>query len=814
MNNLMLASTSRILILISILQCGLLSAADISFNRDIRPILSDHCFQCHGPDQQQIKGGLRLDDATAALKGGDSGPVFDSTNPKQSEFWTRIGSLDPDVQMPPPSLGKPLSDKQRALLQQWLIEGAKYEGHWAFIAPQRSQVPQTNGTKHPIDAFIQQRLRSASLHPNEKASKETLIRRLSLDLIGLPPTPAEVDAFLHDDSPGAYEALVDRFLQSPHFGERMALQWLDFARYADSNGFQTDSSRQMWAWRDWVITAFNDNLPFDQFTIEQLAGDQLPNATQSQLIATGFNRNTRLNGEGGRIVEEWFTETVIDRVETVGLTWMGLTLNCCRCHDHKYDPISQREFYQLFAIFNSVDESGVLDSEGGNRGGGNSRPVLPLPTPDQVQKLSELKQKAKAAQTRLESIRKSTSERQSVWEPKFAEQVLKEQDTWQPIEPTSVTSSGAAEFARLEDGSWLARGANPDFDIYTVEAPISAGEFTGLSLEVFPDPSLPNQSLGRYPNGNFVLSDVDVEVTWEGNNQPLIADFTRAEAAYEQKGWPVSAIIQGRTKGKPRTRNGKGWAVDGPTRREPNRAIFVTEQPLIIPTAGTIKITLRHQALAGHNIGRFRLSRSNYPAATLTVKGNGVTETLRSALAIPHERRTKEQQHEIDSFFREHADTESKSATNEVATSKKAVEEFEDKIPTCMIMKERDTPRDAFVLIRGEYDRRGDKVERGLPAVLPSLPEGTSLDRLAFARWLVSREHPLTSRVWVNRVWEKLFGTGWSRPLKTLARKPNGRAILSCSIGLLWNSWNPLRCPPLLGHPQNLGIPNPSLNFW
>ncbi len=363
----------------------LTAADDVSFNRDVRPILSDHCFQCHGPDAKKRHGGLRLDDSQSALAGGDSGVAIVPGDAKSSELIKRIESHDADAKMPPDSAGKPLSTQQMQVLRQWIDQGAKFEGHWAFQTAQRPEIPPTQADQHPVDAFIQSKLQTQGLWgpklgPAPKANRETLIRRLSLDLLGLPPTPAEVAAFVNDPAPDAYSKLVDRLLSSPHFGERMALQWLDFARYADSNGFQTDSSRQMWAWRDWVINAFNTNKPFDQFTIEQIAGDLLPNATRDQVIATGFNRNTRLNGEGGRIVDEWFAETVIDRVETTGLTWLGLTLNCCRCHDHKYDPISQREFYQLFAIFNSNEESGVLESEGGNRGGGNTPPTLKLPT--------------------------------------------------------------------------------------------------------------------------------------------------------------------------------------------------------------------------------------------------------------------------------------------------------------------------------------------------------------------------------------------------------------------------------------------------
>ena len=304
----------------------------VAFNRDIRPILSEHCFQCHGPDAQQRHGSLRLDQHQDALLAGESGKTaIVPGQSQQSEVWARIHSTDPDTVMPPPQTGKPLSQRQKELLAKWIDQGANYQGHWAFIPPSRPAVPLPNlasSYPNPIDRFLLDKLQSHGYGFSNQVAKETLIRRVTLDLIGLPPTIDEIDAFLADPSPDAYEKVVDRLLQSPHYGERMAISWLDLARYADSNGFQIDSSRQQWPWRDWVIDAFNSNMPYDQFTIEQLAGDMLPEATLSQKVASGFNRNHRLNGEGGIIAEEWRVETVIDRVETTGMTWLGLTLNC------------------------------------------------------------------------------------------------------------------------------------------------------------------------------------------------------------------------------------------------------------------------------------------------------------------------------------------------------------------------------------------------------------------------------------------------------------------------------------------------------
>lgn len=733
----------------------------IEFNRDIRPILSDACFQCHGPDEAQRHGGLRLDSAGEAHNGGDSGAAIVPGDADASEVWRRVVSNDPDSMMPPPDSGKTLSAHQISLLKKWLQEGAEYQDHWAFMRVQRPPVPATSSLEerlHPIDAFIRDRLAKEGLQPAAQATRETLIRRVSLDLIGLPPTPAEVDAFLSDGSPGAYEKVVDRLLASPHHGEHMARQWLDFGRYADSNGFQVDSSREMWPWRDWVIDAFNRNLPFDQFTIEQLAGDLLPGATPDQIVATGFNRNTRLNGEGGRIVEEWFAETVIDRVETVGLTWMALTFNCCRCHDHKYDPITQKEFYQMFAFFNSIEESGVLDSEGGSPGRGNSAPIMRTPSPTQLQALAELTVAVETAKRVVDEALATSPDRQASWETEFVKLMASSEEAWRVLDPTSVTSGGGATLTKQEDHSWLASGVNPTHDEYTIITSIDPGQFSGLLLETLPDPSLPNQSLGRYPNGNFVLTDIDAVITSQSLKEPLKADFSRAESDYDQNGYPVKAIVDGKSTRK--EKNTKGWAIDGPTRRDPTKAMFIAASPLAVPASATLTITLRHDAIGGHNIGRFRLSISSMPGESLKLDGTSFPASLRSALMVNPSERTDEQRLEISTYFRQHGDTVLKQAEQAVADAIKVRDAYEDAFPMVMVMKEKPAPRDAFLLIRGEYDRVGEKVTRGLPAAFPPMPEDQAMDRLGLARWLVSRDHPLTARVWVNRLWEDFFGTG------------------------------------------------------
>jgi hypothetical protein len=746
------------------------AAEKVRFNRDVRPILSDTCFHCHGPDEKERKGGLRLDVRTEALKPSKSGATaIVPGKPEQSEIITRIHSGDAEEVMPPPKLHKTLTTAQRETLRNWVAQGAEYEGHWAFIKPVRVAPPLD--TPNPIDGFLRAKIAQAGLSHSPEAPREALIRRLTLDLTGLPPAPAEVAAFLADKAPGAYERLVDRLLASPSYGEHMAAPWLDLARYADSNGFQSDTSREMWHWRDWLIGAFNRNLPFDQFTIEQLAGDMLPQATQDQILATGFNRNHRLNGEGGRIVEEWFAETVIDRVETTGLTWMALTLNCCRCHDHKYDPVSQKEFYQLFSYFNSSDETGVLGEFGGSgetRKGGNTPPVLFLPTEEETRRLASLNAEAKSVETQLGAARKALPEGIAAWEKEFTPKLSDTTSVWTAPRVLEARSLGGATLNAQPDGSYLATGKNPANDSYELILSPGTGRFTGMLLEVLPEETLPSKSLGRSGTGNFVLTGVEVDLRKPGAAEPEVILLTRAEADYEQKGYEIAKIIDGQPKPAQGRRNadkknGKpGWAVDGgdPAKKLARKALFVCE-PVDMPEGSTLAVRLVHASPFGdHNIARFKIQTSALPAALLSLKGETLPESLKTALHTEPAKRTGPQRSEIEKFYIANTQNPVRQPETRLAELRKKIKDTTDSQYSSMIMKEMATPRAAFVLNRGEYDRPGAPVARALPAVLPPLPEGAPNDRLGLAKWLVSGEHPLTARVWVNRVWERLFGTG------------------------------------------------------
>ena len=736
------------------------TVSPIDFNRDIRPLLSDRCFSCHGPDAAKRQAGLRLDEPTGAslvLDSGGRGIV--PGDAAESGVISRVVSADPDLVMPPPHVGKPVTAAEAELLRRWIAAGAAYRGHWAFERVTRPAVPQTRDEKWPrtpVDHFILARLQAEGMSPSVEAPREVLARRVSLDLTGLPPTPEEVAALVADPSPQAYERYVDHKLASPHFGERMAIEWLDAARYADSHGYQTDSSRSNWPWRDWVIAAYNRNLPFDQFTIHQLAGDMLPPvpgdeaATRDAIIATGFNRNHRINGEGGIIAEEWRVETVIDRVETTGQTWLGLSVGCARCHDHKYDPLTQREFYALFALFCNVPETGtIMGSE--TRSGGNSDPLYPLPSAEQSAEIRRLEKTIADADEAVRAGEKDLGPVIAEWERKVRPALDLPDDLWVALEPFELKSLGGATFRRLDDGSWLVEGAKPALDTYEIEAIMPPGPLGGLRLELLADPSLSGGGFGRSHNGNVVVNRVEVEIDPPGDAPALPVALGRAEADYEQAGWPAASVLG----------VGQGWAIDGhlPDKRQPRRLAVFPTAAVEVPENARLRIRVRQEVIEGHAFGRFRLARTAAPTELVGVSGVALPQQVRDLLRIEASARTLEQQQAVAAYHREKVGSPLKQAEAARDAARKALDGFRDALPSAMVMREG-PPRDAFVLTRGEYDKPAEKVDPGLPAFLPPLPPGRKADRLALAEGIVSRDHPLTARVWVNRQWERLFGTG------------------------------------------------------
>ncbi|MEZ0265715.1 MAG: DUF1549 domain-containing protein, partial [Phycisphaerae bacterium] len=718
----------------------------VDFNREVRPILSDACFTCHGPDDKTRKGNVRLDLAESAFKIGDSGkaPVVPG-KPDASELIKRLTTADEDDRMPPASTHKVVKPEQVATLRKWIEQGAPYAGHWAFIPPVRPAVPGVKNAawvRNPIDAFVLAKLEGMGLSPGGEADRRTLLRRVTLDLTGLPPTPAEADAFANDPSPDAYEKVVDRLLASPRYGERMAMNWLDGARYADSHGYQADWERYQWRWREWVIDAYNKNQPFDQFTIDQLAGDLRPGATLEQKLATGFHRNHRMNTEGGTIAEEWRTEYVIDRVDTTGMVWLGLTLGCARCHDHKFDPVSQKEFYQLFAIFNNNAEAGK-----GAEKAGNHEPAMKAPRAEHVAQLAELDEQIAAAERVAREKEQKLPELLAKWES--TPDARKPGVGWVTVAPSELkASAGMTKLTKRPDNSVVAGKKNSSndspTDTYTVTFTLPAGEVTAIRLEALTDDSLPGKGPGRSPNGNFVLTDFALSAGGKA------VKFAGASADFAQENYPAASAFDA-------DKAGTGWAVH-PRGGTSHHAVFALDKPMVLEKAAPATVTMEFKSrFAKHALGRFRLSVTN---AAKPHEAVGTPASIIAILDTPPGKRNEKQRDALTAYFRERYAGEITDADRALAKAKAEKAALEDAIPTAMIMKEMDKPREAHVLIRGEYDKPGEKVEMGLPKFFGKLPDGAPMNRLGLAMWMVQPDNPLTSRVAVNRYWEMFFGTG------------------------------------------------------
>ena len=715
------------------------AAAAGDFARDVQPILIKRCYECHGPDKQ--KSDLRLDQKVAAFHGGKSGkPVFVVGKSAESELIKRVTSQDPDEVMP--SKGAPLTPEQIAVLKAWIDAGAVWpeeKKHWAFNKPVRPKLPVVKDKKwlrNEIDAFILARLEQEKLAPSPEADRATLIRRLSLDLTGLPPAISEVDAFVKDRSPNAYEKLVDRLLASTHYGEHLARGWLDLARYADSNGYQVDLARSMWPYREWVINAFNNSMPFDQFTIEQLAGDLLPNATLEQKIATGFHRNTKINDEGGGDDEEYRTKAVKDRVATTGTTWLGLTFMCAECHTHKYDPISQDDYYRLYAFFNSTADSGNYNPE----------PSVTVPAPPVTTMVNYLRDRLAKVRQELATAEKSLSAEQEAWERKIAGQP----DVWVPLNLTNAISTGGATFTNLPDQSLLATGLNSMYDTYLIESETGLKNITAILLEVLPDPSLPKNGPGRWgQTGNFILDELGMTAApkSDAGAAPSVVAFGKATADWEQQYYRAEHAVD---------RNPKtGWAI-GPKFGQRHFLIAELKEPLRFEAGA--KLGFRFDSYHGnnHTVGRLRLSVTSEPDPS---KRWPVTPQMAELLAIAAVQRTPEQQRQLAAYYRTVSPT-IRNLEREIFRLNERETELASKKFNTLVMRERAEPRTTFVQVRGNFLEKGKEVTPGIPAIMPPLPENESLNRLALARWLVRSDNPLTARVTVNRFWERLFGTG------------------------------------------------------
>ncbi len=759
----------------------LAASGEDTFNNKVRPILAGHCFKCHGPDDKARKAKLRLDQRDAALRGGRSKqPALVPGHPEQSELIRRIFAEEESEIMPPPHTKNPLTAEDKQILKRWIAEGAEYRLHWAFVPPKQQPLPavkQRDWPRNPIDYFILARLEAEGLKPSPQADRYTLARRLYLDLIGLPPTPEETEAFVNDKSPDAYEKLVDRLLASPHYGERWARRWLDLARYADTNGYEKDRPRSIWPYRDWVIKALNADMPFDRFTIEQLAGDLLPGATEDQKIATGFHRNTMLNEEGGIDPLEYRFYAVVDRVAVTGTTWLGLTIGCAQCHTHKFDPIPQREYYQFMAFLNNADE-----------------PVLPVRRPDITQQRREIEKKIDALVADLpnrfppdpppqpsptrgegakvlspsqgggghgpsspsplvgegrgggdgaEDDRPIEVRRRLHFLRKYREWQQREADRtvrWTVLRPTSVKAN-LPHLAVLDDNSVLASGDQSKSDTYDLSFRSDLHGITALRLEVLPDDQLPSGGPGRVyyegPFGDFFLSEFRVMAG--GKKLPL----TKAASSFASGGATANKAIDG----DPQT----GWSINGGQARA-HTAVFSFATPLADATDLHVQMLFERYYSAG--LGRFRISATT---DTRPAPARDMPADVEDILLVPREKRTTNQRQRLLQQFLMTAPELAKERA-EIERLRKQLPDY----PTTLVMTERppENPRPTFVHNRGEFLQPKERVEPNVFSVLPPLPKDAPRNRLGLARWLVSPDNPLTGRVTMNRQWAAFFGRG------------------------------------------------------
>jgi mono/diheme cytochrome c family protein len=880
------------------------ASGKVGFSRDILPILSENCFACHGPDDDRRKAHLRFDRKEVPFKPAKSGqvPVVPGDVSK-SEMIARITAQDEDDRMPPVKSGKTLTPVQIDLIRRWIAEGAPWGQHWAFETPKRPALPDIKNKSWPrneIDYFVAEKLEEEGLKPSPEAGKTTLIRRATLDLTGLPPTIEEVDAFLADSRPQAYDELVDRLLNSPRYGENMTRYWLDAARYADSHGYHIDSERSIWKYRGWVIDAFNENKPFDQFTVEQLAGDLLPHPTTEQKIGSGYVRCNMSTGEGGAIVDEYQAKYGFDRVETTGTIWLGLTLVCCRCHNHKYDPIQQKEYYRLFAFFNNLDES-VMD---GNRP--NPDPFIRVPSPEQTARLGELKKWIEDGQKKLDAPMPDLDEAQVAWEKKWRQKLSQ---GWTVVTPAGFRADGGAQFKTLEDQSVLVDGPNPPKDVYNLTLKLPPGPLAALRLEALPHVSLPKKSSARAEDGSFRLSEIEAElVSLKKDGQPgepRKLKFSRAVADQSREGQDVARAIDGKAD--------TGWQPGAGPLTEAHLALFILDQPQTVEQDTELRVRLRYEA-SEHNraIGHFRLAaacnddlvgvlvpprvgswqvlgpfkseslkqgfetafgpeekvdlKQAYPGVreeikwhenaafkdgkkhllvddlhgvhgvyylyrTVTVANdrrvelslraddlfklwlNGNLALERDAVAGQKEGTAKvtvdlkkgenkllvkvvnlqgacyfdfdqdldesdtvpadvaplfaaaktlsaDEEKKVRTYFRRVKSPAFKQLHDEVAQWREETEAINQAIPTTLVAKERDKRRVTHLLMRGQYDKPGEEVTPGVPAVLTPFPKDAPTNRLGLALWLVDPSNPLTARVNVNRFWQQYFGIG------------------------------------------------------
>ena len=703
----------------------------LKFNRDIRPILSEKCFLCHGPDVPGNKSDLRLDVREVAIEYIKSGEVLE-----------RINHADPDERMPPVKSNRSLDATERATIKQWIEEGAEYETHWAYEPPEKAAVPEG---KHPVDHFINLGLDARTIKPSSAADRRTLARRLHLDVLGLPPKAADVEAFVGNPDKGAWNELVQQTLESPHFGERMAVYWLDLVRYADTVGFHGDQDMAVAPYRDYVIQSFNNNLPFDQFTREQIAGDLLEEPTMWQQVATAYNRLNKKTNEGGAQDLEYRVKNAADRVRATSTVWMGATLGCAECHDHKFDPFSQKDFYQFAAFFADIEEQGFYGRNGHKDGIWGS--YIKVPGEGDEVKLAVLDQQ-------IAGFKKEIAGKPDGFDAGLKEMVasLKKQidgtsSMWSVAELTDLKSTGGATMKKQDDGSWLATGKNPVKDDYTFTLKPTDKGISGFLLETLVDKSMSKGANSR-GNGNVVVSYIDVR-----DAKGDVVKIIEAKADFEQNGWPVKGALNA---------GGSGWAINGHVEKKSRQAYFKFDRRLDQPFTVSIQHRSNH---ARHVIGRLRISTTVNAEIGLT--GAKLPNDL--VAAVTADKPNKNQVALLEKRYRE-TSVLFKEARTGLLEAEKQKRSLVDGQATVLVTKRAAKPREVRILNRGDWmDKAGELVTPGTPHFMMTLAkdgtEDTELSRLDLANWLASNDNPLTARVFVNRLWQLMFGTGLSKVL-------------------------------------------------
>ena len=756
----------------------------VDFYGEVWPILQGSCAECH--IGAEVKGGLAMTSREAFVAGGESGPALVPGDSDASRMIARVRAEGWPDQMPPEERGR-LSEDQIATLAAWVDAGAPWperDRHWAFVPPGRPPLPD-GPAAHPIDRLVRARLAEAGLRPAERADRVTLLRRLSLDLVGLPPTLEELDAWLADAEPGAWERQVERLLASPHYGERWARLWLDAARYADSDGFEKDKPRSVWFYRDWVIRALNRDLPFDRFVVEQVAGDLLPGATQDQLVATGYLRNSMVNEEGGSHPEQFRMEAMFDRIDAIGKGVLGLTVQCAQCHDHKFDPLSQAEYYRMLAFLNNSHEG--------------SRSVY---TPDEQARRAELLRQVADFEDGLRHATPDWERRLARWE----ERVRGDQPEWKLLEATvEEISTGGSKYLPRDDGSFLAQGYAPTRHRVKLSARVEDRYLTAFRLELLTDPDLPRGGPGRSVRGTAALTELSVEVA-PASAPDAVSEvaITGASADVNPQERPLDPIFDDRSDRRRVTgpvsfaidgKDETAWGIDvGPFgRNQPRKAVFEAAAPVAGFEGGTLVHVYLTQNHGGwnsddnqnHNLGRLRLSYTTDPGAA----ADPLPAAVRAILPVPPDERTPAQRHRVFSYWRTTV-PEWEGANARIA----ALEARHPEGASQLVLQEREEPRATHLLARGDFLKPAEAVAPGVPASLHPLPPDAPRDRLGFARWLVARDSPTTARALVNRVWQACFGTGLVRTPEDLGRqgeRPSHPELLDwLAVELMEGGWS------------------------